>query len=346
MQKRMLIILPVLLSQLAFAQKHEVQAIYFNDKNVPYKIETKYTAPNAVTYVCHHNDGSICLKRNIVHINDTVIVSETYYDVIYKKTKFEKFRDCDLWKYVRKELNDSLYVMGYQWQTDSMRFIGDTVFNIADRNNPKDFLEAIKTARVPMILDNKITVPLDSLVPLETSKVYYLHNNPVKIETFDAAMKMTNLDICRLEGNQLTAKHFFIRDSIENYELDTYTWNDDTTKIHASLNRYEWKKIFSTMYKIDKATLKVKSKRSFSSKIEFLEPANIFQNILIDDLVYNDVLYRIEFRYFDRQKIISKRTKRGFEEHKYTYDDISRIIGQSVFYNGKLEKKIVYSYIE
>ncbi len=79
MRNFILTILIILFTRTSFSQQLTVEAVYYDDQEVPYKIERKYSDNNAITFVTHNNYGSFGLKRQTTNSGDTTIIQETSY---------------------------------------------------------------------------------------------------------------------------------------------------------------------------------------------------------------------------------------------------------------------------
>ena len=330
----------ILTSLTSFSQNLTVDAIYYNKDGNPYKIERKHTDDQSVLYVRHNNSNSVCVKRQTTIRQDTTIVQETYYNIFREKTKLEKFSDCDSWMVSSTNNGDTVTLTGYAWD----EFVGDTVLTGKDAKESWNFADRIKSARVPMILDDKIHVSLDSLVPNESFKAYYVDGLPVKIEQFNSKQDKHTLTACELSDNMMICKSYFYKETIELFQTDTISWNKDTTEIEWIKNRFEFNKVQTTKYKLNNNTLTITTENN-RKEIEFLYGSDIFQNLLTSNLVYNDVLYYMELRLFDRQKTVKVVSQNGQStNNKFTFDEQKRITSQVIYQDQELQKRIVYNY--
>jgi hypothetical protein len=99
-----------------------------------------------------------------------------------------------------------------------------------------------------------------------------------------------------------------------------------------------------TLYKLDNKKLTIISENT-SKEIEFLENKELFPNLLMGNLLYNDVLYYMELRLFDRQKTVKVVSENGQStNNKFTFDEQNRITVQATFQDQELQKRIVYNY--
>ena len=80
-------------------------------------------------------------------------------------------------------------------------------------------------------------------------------------------------------------------------------------------------------------------------EIEFLDNKYIFQNLLTGNLLYNDVLYYMELRLFDREKTIKVAPVNGqVTTNKYTFDEKDRVTVQETIQGQEIQKRIIYHY--
>ncbi|MBP6312237.1 MAG: hypothetical protein KA408_08225 [Flavobacteriales bacterium] len=317
-----------------------MDATYFDKDGNPYKIEQKYSNDQSVMYVRHDNKNSVCVKRETLHGQDTTIVQECYYIIYREKTKLDYFLECDTWSVASTNNGDTVTLTGYAWD----EFVGDTVLVGEAAKESWNFSDRINSARVSQILEGKIKVSLDSLIPKESYRAYYVEGLPVKIEWLNSKREKHALTTCSLSDNTLICESYFYKETLELYEVDTIKWNMDTSEITWSSIRLDWKKNYKTNYSIDgnKLTVTVDNNKK---EVEFLDNKNIFQNMIISNLLYNDVLYYMELRLFDRQKIIKVVPANGkVTTNKYVFDNQDRITVQETFQDQELQKRIEFNY--
>jgi hypothetical protein len=332
MNNRILTISILLIAQTSFSQKLTVEAVYCDNHEVPYKIERKYSDNNLITYVTHFNQGSVCVKRQTSFRGDTTIIKEESYRIFNEKTKLELFQDCESWSVSLNTTGDTVWLKGYkiEYSPDTVILVGDTMLTGESTKNSWSFSERIKKERVPLILSGKMTVNLDSLILNETNVVYYLNGIPVKVDFFDANNNKHRTTSVFLK-NRIIYKSDFTDNGVK---ADTISWNKDTTET-------KWG---SAKIQINGTVSNVSFDDSTKKKVEYLESGNIFNNIIIGNLIYSDVLYFMELRYFDREKIVSVTTNGKVENNKYTFDNKNRIIEQVSYDNGQLQKRVTYKY--
>lgn len=346
MSNRILTILFLFITQISFSQILTVEAVYYDNHEAPYKIERKYADNDNVTYITHDNHGSVCVKRQTSNSGDTTIIKEASYRIFNKKTKIEEFQDCDNWMVSSNSAGDTVWLKGYKmdYSPDTMILVGDTMLTGASANNSWDFSERIKKARVPLILKGGMKVDTDSLILNETVIAYFIKGIPIKVERFDAKNNKQSMITAVIKKNEIIYKRYFTKDGPNPYQVDTVSFNADTTKIRRSSTRFEWKQTYVSEFQIKGTILQVNYNDTTKREIEYLDNRNIFSNILIGDLIYSDVLYYMELRYFDREKTMSVKTKGQTSNNKYSFDTKNRIVEQISYDKGQLQKRVTYKY--
>ena len=347
MNDRILTILILFITQTSFSQQLIVEAVYYDNRDVPYKIERKYSDNNVITYVTHDNQGSVCVKRQTYNSGDTTIIKETSYRIYNKKTKIEEFQDCENWMFSSNTKGDTVWLKGYKmdYSSDTMHLIGDTVLTGEAAKNSWDFSERIKKLRVPLVLNGEIKVNMDSLILNETVFAYFLKGIPVKVEVFDSKNKKYSTSTGSFSKNKLIWKRYFTAKGNMPFQIDTILWNKDTTEIvwHSSrTDDVKWNTV--TKYQINGIQLKFDLSDNLKKEIAYLDSESIFRNMLIGDFIYSDVLYYIELRYFDREKIVSVSTNGQASKNKYSFDKQGRIVEQLAYDKEQLQKRVTYKY--
>lgn len=340
MDRQFAIWILILASLTSYSQDLAIDATYYDKDGNPYKIERKYTNNQSTIFVRHDNNKSVCVKRYLSQKDDTTIIQETYYHIFNAKTKLDKFKECDSQTTSSNTTGDTVTLSFYNLE----EYVGDTILTGEAAKDSWDFMSKIKTARVPMILDNKINVSLDSLIPNESFQAYFVHGLPVKVVTFNSKQQKCNINICDLSDNQMLCKSYFLKDTLKLYQVDTIKWNLDTSEVTWKYTRLDWNESYITYYSIDdnRLTMTIDTK---IKEIEFLDNKYIFQNLLTGNLLYNDVLYYMELRLFDREKTVKVAPINGqVTTNKYTFDEKDRVTVQETIQGQEIQKRIIYLY--
>lgn len=348
MNIRVQIILLLCCIQTSFGQQSFVEAVYYDTTDIPYKIELKYVENGIVRYVSHFNDGSICVIRKILHKGDTTILKESIYRVFNEETKLDKFQECSMWNMSTNATGDTMWIRGerYDFLVDSggFVFIADTILTGEAARDGLRFDEKVKKARVPLILSKQIVVAMDSLILDETVVACFVNGFPVGVEIFDAKGNKYEMETSEWKKNKVTYKRYFTRDGGKPFQKDIASWNKDTTEVTWKSDRFEWKKPARARLTIKGNTLAESWNNREDRLRQFVDSTNILQNFLVTWLIYDDVMYSIELRYFDRQKIVSISGDERNANNTYLYDAQNRIIEQRSFENGRLQKRVTYAY--
>ena len=347
MSYRILTILILFITQTSFCQQLKVEAVYYDNHEVPYKIERKYSDNNLITYITHSNQGSVCVKRLTTFSGDTTIIKETSYSIFNEKTKLEMFQECESWSVSSNTTGDTTWLKGYkmEYSPDTMILVGDTMLTGESAKNSWDFSERIKKARVPLILNGGMKINTDSLILNETVIAYFLNSIPARVEVFDSKNKKYSTSTGSFSKNKLIWKRYFNDNGNMPFQIDTISWNKDTTEIVWHSSRTDGvKRNTVTKYLVNGTQLMINFSDSLKREIEYLDRRNIFRNMLIGDFIYSDVLYYIELRYLDREKIMSVTTNGQTSKNKYTFDQHGRIVEQLAYDKEQLQKRVTYKY--
>jgi hypothetical protein len=351
MSNRILTILILFFTQISNGQKLTVEAVYYDNLEAPFKLERKYTNNDNEIYITHGNKGSVCVNRQTTNIGDTTIIKEASYR-IFTKNKIEAFQGCDNWLFSSNNAGDTVWVGGYNmdFSPDSMHLIVDTTLTGEAAKNSRDFLERINKIRVPLILSGKMTINTDSLILNETVISYLLNGIPVKVEVFDSSNNKYSTSKGELSKNKLIWTRNLTDKKGNPFQIDTISWNKDTTEIIWLTNRLDdvqWNTILK--YSINGNQLKIVLSETSKMEIEYLDGKSIFGNMLIGAFMYSYVLYNMELpnmklQYLDREKIVSVTTNGQTYNYDYTFDKQGRVVEQLTYVNGKLNERVKYKY--
>lgn len=335
----------VCLSSMGFSQTLVMDATYFDD-GIPYKIERKYTDEESIMYVRHDNRSSVGVRRRMFQKQDTTVMQETYFGVIREETKLEKFLYCDSWTTSPSITGDTVQLKGYSNTEFGDEFIVDTLLTGKSARESWNFLDEIKTARIPSIVDGSIVVSLDSLSYSSSFTAYFVGGIPVKINRLNREGAKHAVTTCEALKNMMVCKSYFFKDTLQLFKTDSIIWNNDTTKVNWKYTRFEWGKTFTTDYKLNQNEMTTTNAESIG-KIEYSEGGQLFRNLLINRLIYNDVQHTLELRLFDRQKMVNVVSANGdIKNNQYVFDKQNRVVEQKLFHGQNLFKRVVYSYPE
>ena len=325
----------ILASLTSFAQDLKMEAIYYNQEDEPYKIERKYKDGQSIILVKHTNKHTVLVKRLLSKQGDTTIIQETYYRPY--RTNYDEYSLRFSWATASKQNGDSLSISFYKADGS----IGDSTLSGQALNN---YWDIMSTERVSLILDQKLSPPLDSLIAQESFRAYYVDGFPLKIQTFNSRQQKHSLTNCELQGNRMVCKTYFCKDSLHLYKVDSVRWNADNSEISWTYNRLDWNKSYSIEYLIEGNKLSITAD-STKREVHYLEGKGLFQNLLATNLLYTDVLYNLELRLFDRLKPVKEIPAEGpMKTIQYRFDQAARPINQESYKAQELIKRVEYRY--
>ncbi|MFT6746605.1 MAG: hypothetical protein ACJAZ2_000946 [Glaciecola sp.] len=191
-----------------------------------------------------------------------------------------------------------------------------------------------------------MVVSLDSLSYSSSFTAYFVGGIPVKINRLNREGAKHAVTTCEALKNMMVCKSYFFKDTLQLFKTDSIIWNNDTTKVNWKYTRFEWGKTFTTDYKLNQNEMTTTNAESIG-KIEYSEGGQLFRNLLINRLIYNDVQHTLELRLFDRQKMVNVVSANGdIKNNQYVFDKQNRVVEQKLFHGQNLFKRVVYSYPE
>jgi len=312
-----------------------MEAIYYNQEGEPYKIERKYKDAQSIIFVKHSNKHTVVVKRLLSKHGDTTIIQETYYRPY--RINYNEYSLRFSWATSSNQNGDSLSISFHKADGS----IGDSILTGHALNK---YWDIMSTERVSLILDQQLSPPLDSLIAQESFRAYYVDGLPLKIQEFNSRQQKHSLTNCELQGNTMVCKTYFCQDSLHLYKVDSIRWNADRAKISWTYNRLDWNKSYSIEYRIEGNKLSITAD-STKREVHYLEGKSLFQNLLATNLLYNDVLYNVELRLFDRLKPVKEIPMQGpMKTMQYRFNQAARPISQESFEGQELIKRVEYRY--
>lgn len=335
-----------LITYTSYSQSADIEAIYFNSKDILYKIEKKYEDSAATIYVSHYNNGSVCLKTQTLYSGDTTIVKEETFQGFPEKVKIEQCKDCDDWTISTDIHGDTVWLSGYSYNValNMSILMKDTILTGESAKQIIDLWDKIHYQRLGLILDNKLPLIPDSLILMETSIAYFLNGIPVKAEIYNPKEQKPHTCISKRYKNRIIYRQYF-PGGLKPYKTEKVYWNRDRTYIKWISKR--WGRKVISKFQIDGTVLNIRYSDTTLSYIEYLKGTDIFQNIFMEHILYCDPLYHIGLQLFDRKKVLRSISGHGHTTvNKYTFDHQKRITEQ-VELNDKQEqkKRIKYTYM-
>jgi hypothetical protein len=329
-------------------QTLKLKAIYYDEKNIPYKIEEKYENANTNLYLRHNNENSVFVREETTRHSDTVLIKTAYGIIVHEKSNLEKLSQSNTWMTSTSETGDTVTLTGYEsFPGFDPVTTGDTILTGAIAKDYFEFTRQIKYARIPWMVENNIRIKTDSLFIQEIIYAYYVKGLLVIADDFN----QYNYQHLHEEGmwsdHQLIWKSYFTDNGPVLFQTDTTTWNSDTSKItchSVRIDDLDWDS--KTEYSANINSLDIQFR---DSTIMHMKYDNIRQNsllkFLIDDwYVYNDLLYAIDLHKSDRARNISTVSS---DDNKYEYqfdiDKAGKLVTQNCLKNGLFYYKVFYS---
>jgi len=307
MSKKIILGLLLLLALPSFGQQLLIEALYYDPQEKLAGIERKYMIEGNEVYVYYGNSLAFCIKRNRCYSGDTTILNEEYYTILEKS--------------VQKKYQDYLY------------------------NDYMDDEESEEENRLPLILNNTMTIPLDSLFFEESRACYFVNGFPIKAEDFNSKHQKHILVTGIRSTQKITYHHYFMREWPTPYATDTVSWNKDSTVVTWHYKRVKWEP-FITKYVIHGKNLTTIYDDTIVRQVEYLYGKNIFSNLFTSHLLYNDLLYVNDLLFFERRPEVRITSKKNATIITYCYDHKKRVIESEHRNNGQYIGKTLYRYIE
>lgn len=330
-----------------------LEAVYYDSSGVPFKIERKYyeAKDTSINYIIHNNRGSYLIKRKERYIQDTLKVEENYYYIRYPLSRVEQLAQFDALS-ISKYSTDSVlvrFIQDYNLMEES-KTLGDSLFILGDTTTYFDFGEVIRNARVRMILNQQLEIPLDSLVLAETVTSFYYQDQLFK--SFSCNPKKTSYLVskCIRQNNQSSIwKTIHITSDVSQlHSMDSIFWNMDTTEIGKFVKYAAWPEPYLSTYHLNRdSTIQIESSfQSYNSKVFFgMEPHDFLHQVILNEFVYSDPFFTCRLRSFEREKVNRIEYENGdIKDTPFTYDTNGMIIEQKQYYNQLYLGRIEYRY--
>ncbi len=330
----------ILISSLSsYPQQLILEAVHFNQKDQPVRIERKYKDNSKLLYVTHLNWGSRCLQDEIIRNGDTTIIEETLFEIV-RTEKQDIFTSLDGFAILLSDSGITKTLSLYNFERDE--YLGDTTLPV--EFDTEDFTYNLRHSRVNLILDAKINVPFDSMVFKEKTKTFYVNKIPMRIEFCNSKGVNQQITLCELSLNTMNCKSYNPNSVNELISSSTVNWNKDTTEIDWLLKVERWEKTYFTKYLIDDKQL-IKCETQHQDTILFLNKKAIFTNLVTEHLIYTDFPFTFHLKFdFDLQNIAERKSKNYHETRKYNFDEKERIKEETIIINDTLYRTIEYKY--
>ena len=340
--KRSLLILALFSSPSGFSQNLTIEALYYNTRNEPIKVERKYESKSGKVFVKHTNTYSQYLQDYQIKKGDTTIIEETLFEIV-RTTQKDKLTSLDGFAILKNDSTKTKTLSLYNFERDE--YLGDTVLPI--NYDTENFVSDMRKTRVSDIIQNKINVPLDSLIFKEKTKTYFVNSIPAIIEFYDSKDFNHLTSFCSVLSNIMVCKSYIKQPSIDLISIDTIKWNKDTTVVTFRNDDKRWKDIYFIDYHIQNRLkiLFTKDKQETTQYL-YLDKRKIFTNIITGNLIYYDFPFSFNLKfYFERQKILHKRSnRRNRKFNKYKFDKNQRVIRKEITINDTLNRYVEYEY--
>lgn len=342
-----LLLFVLLFAHSSFCKNNTVWAVHYNAKGIPYIIEQKQINHQGVAYLIHDNKNSNYVKKSTTIRGDTLITETKEYKIITTPYQFELCQTCEIWVV---SLHENGEYINFQGKTLEDHFLGndiltcDTMFVGEEVMQLDEFLENIKQIRVPLILQETISVPTDSLLLLNTVVSYFVKNIPLKTEIFNANDSKIIEWQSSIENNRIICYSYDSDKDKKLYKIDTLTFLEASTKIRTSRTRLSGEETYTTEFKIAGNVVQIIVNDSVKKEIEYtIDSKNIF-DFLIKSIIRDEPLDNVAFESTDSIQILRVTTPNLTKTYTYENDNVGRTISQSIFHNEALHKKIIYKY--
>ncbi len=212
-----------------------------------------------------------------------------------------------------------------------------------EAKNKKEELK--KQNRLRYLLKKKKALSMDDLLFEESRAAYFVKGFPIKSEHFNSRHEKHILQTSVVSPGQLIIQNYFMKEWPTPYQVDTVTWNQDSTLLEWRFKRVEWE-LYKTLYKINGKSLTCIFQDTSITQIEYLDGKNAFINRFTYNFLYYDLLYGHHLLFLEREQEVSVTSKSRDKKIIYTYDDKKRVIEDKIYKKGKFWGRSTYQYFD
>lgn len=339
------------------AQTLKTQAIFYDDKDKPYRVERKYEdlRDTSVIYTMLTHQSAYSLKIKKFKRGDTLIVTEQYGYIKRDKTKLEQLSEAESFGLASNEKGDSFTVSFLEYvyhHVDSIpvfKDIGDTVFTGPNAyQKAAYFADNIKSEVITHIANDQISIQPVSLGINETVISYYINNHLVKAEWIDGANDLFRITSFKYTPKSLHIKHVAVSpNKTETLSTQKVVWNNDTSMVNWTRSRPKVLQKNRLEYIIANSSLKTFEKNKLIGEINYTEPVlpkDIFNYLILDYTIYNDPYINIELYDMSQEPLFSIKKNNDTTSYSFEYDDSKRMTKLERKWNNNITKTIRFEY--
>ena len=332
-----------------YCQTPEIEAIYYNQKGLPYMIDRMYKdeSDDSKLYISHSNKNSYAIRNKNQLSNDTLILQQEYFLLEKPENRMERYSKSHI-QLINSNMNgDTITIHFYDYDIHGQdSLIGDTTLIQSDIIKFNNFSEALKNDRVTLILNGEINPEVGNRTPNEIVKSYFINGKIIKAEWIDSKFQVYSFVKFNYSKNYIISCHYSLRRSLspELYKKDSITWNTDTSNVTWIKHRLDWKKDYRNDYVINDTLIQIWEGDSLLKETIFHNKFD-FKYFLWNEIVNFDALTEIDLLNFQHiQKKAICLPKSGTILTKFEFDKNGRIVKENHSKNGKPGLFVTYTY--
>lgn len=309
-----------------------IHYLFYNSDSVLYKYERRLKSNDKEIYFRNEGKNTVGVEYTKKSYKDSFIIIERYFSLKSQKSKLEKFQECDAWSSSSNVKGDTVKLTGMitNYGDTGISFIevGDTTLYGSDALESWKFSTRIKKAQLPLIVNNKVILNLDSAYFLDSTVSVFKNGFPIKISRFRNG-NLSHLTNCEVKINSLYYKNYFVDSKNHKfYRIDSFTYKSDFSKLSYYFNRFDETTYKSKItYNVSPNLLEIYYEDSTFKTIQFkdMSQKSIIEYIITQNMLYDDVPYTFYSRKIDKAIITHIIDKSNSEKNIYFYDNTQNL---------------------
>lgn len=320
-----------------------IRAAYYDEKDSLYLIEEKYSTENRKSsiYLLHEKKSSQYVLQEEFLNKDTLILLEKRFNIEEADLYYRMLFNSTGYTIAENEIKDSATISFFEFN----HHLGDTTIASNTGVNLYDELSIWKKERLQKILNGELTINTDFLKHIETIKAYFVNGIPLKIYQYTNGDKLSIAHYCQRGINSLTCQNYYLRDTLELYALDTFSWNSDTTLFSLKQKDNYWNEVKEIKYSINGKSVIKSDSTSKKETITYIHVGTFFKDFLFFSIMGDGWYFKPYLKYFGNRQVEKIDQSDGKNmKYKYSYDDRNRIMKQISLKGKKVINKVLYLY--
>lgn len=340
----------LLLISVSLSSQITTHYLFYKCDSTLYKYERKVESKDKVVYFRNDGQNTVGVEYTKKNRKDSFILIERYFSLKSQKSKLEKFQECDAWTSSSNEKGDTVTLTGmitnFGDTGSSFIEVGDTTLYGKDAQESWNFSKRIKNAQLPLIVNNKVKLNLDSALFLDSTVSIYKNGYPVKISRY-RERELKHLTTCEVIENTLYYKNYFVVSKKQNfYRVDSFAYKSNLSELYYYLNRFDETTYKSKItYKVSPNLLEIYYSDSTKRTIQFVDmlQKNIIEYVITQNMLYDDIPFTFYSRKLDNGKTSTLIDKDQRIRNKYFYDNFQNLTKIEEYQKEKLTTTIKIS---